>query len=352
MHILHDILWKAGPLFLGLLALAAGPAAAQTGLTQLTLAGLPVTLVYPTVAPGLAETFGPFVVAIARDAPPPAGPRRLVLLSHGTGGHPMAEHALAARLAAAGFVVAQPLHQGDNAADPSGAGPVSWRRRPQEASAVIDGLAAHPVWGPLLQLDRVGVHGTSAGAVTALTLAGAEWRLRDLVRHCLAAGEADLGFCYTGAPDAASRAARLASYERIRAVPDAALGAEFHAAHGGADPRIAAVAVSIPVAAIFAPASLARLPLPVGVTMASDDRLTANAFHAEHLLRHCRGCVLLARMQGAEHMDFMAPWPEGVARAAAARFPIGGSPAPGFDPAQREAAYAAIVAHFERRLLP
>jgi predicted dienelactone hydrolase len=153
----------------------------------------------------------------------------------------------------------------------------------------------------------VGVHGTSAGAITAMTLVGAEWSLRDLIRHCLAVGEADLGFYYNGLPDEAARAARRARFESARNVPDFMLGQENNARHGGRDPRIVVVAVSIPVGAIFRADSLAQVAVPVGVVRAEADRLTPNAFHADRLLRHCSACTPLAMMAGAgaygRHVD-------------------------------------------------
>jgi hypothetical protein len=80
--------------------------------------------------------------------------------------------------------------------------------------------------------------------------------------------------------------------------------------------------------------------------------LAEHTFHADHLLRHCRACTPLAVMAGAGHMDVMSPWPSSVAKAVADRQPVGGRPEPGFDPAERAAAQAAIVQHFVRHLAP
>jgi predicted dienelactone hydrolase len=324
----------------------------QTGFARIEAAGLPVTLVYPTAERATPRGFGPFTITVAPGAEPLPGVRRLVVMSHGTASNALAEHDLAARLAAAGFVVAQPQHSGDNAEDSSAAGPESFRRRPGEVSAVIDALAAHPAWGPRLRLDKVGVHGSSAGAVTALTLAGAEWRLLDLVRHCQAAGGRDLGFCYNDLRTEEARAARRARFEAARGVPELLLGQEMRAGHGGRDARIAVATVAIPVAAIFAADSLARIAIPIGVVAAERDGFTPLPFHADHLLRSCGRCAALAVMRGAGHMDFMSPWPPSVAQAVAARMAVGAMPEPGFDPAERVAAQGAIVAHFQRYLVP
>ena len=160
--------------FCGLgLALAATLSPAQVGLQQLDLGGLPVTLVYPSAEPvQLQRLGGSFELHVALNAVPSPGVRRLVVMSHGSGGSPLPDHALAATLARAGFVVAQPQHAGDNHADLSRAGPDSWQTRPQEVRQLLDRLAAHPDWQGRLKLDRVGVHGMSAGGATALSLAG------------------------------------------------------------------------------------------------------------------------------------------------------------------------------------
>jgi hypothetical protein len=49
-------------------------------------------------------------------------------------------------------------------------------------------------------------------------------------------------------------------------------------------------------------------------------------------------------------MDLLSPWPESVARTVAAQHPRGGQPEAGFDPAERQAAFDAIVAFHQRVL--
>ena len=77
-------------------------AVAQTGVAQIEADGMPLRLVYPTAARARPMASGPFTLSVAPAAPPLPGSRRVVLMSHGTGGNPLAEHALAALLAAAG----------------------------------------------------------------------------------------------------------------------------------------------------------------------------------------------------------------------------------------------------------
>ena len=351
---------------LALLALCVG-ARAQTnvavGMAQLQVGDLPVTLVYPTLQAARSINMGPFLLQVAPDATPQPGLHRLVVMSHGTGGSAQSDHSLAATLARAGFVVAQPLHAGDNYRDASRAGPEAWHTRPQEISRVIDALAVHPTWQPLLQLDKVGVHGMSAGGATALSLAGAQWRVLNLVQHCLADADADLGFCFNGLADPKAQAERRAVFEAARGAPEAVLPANLKVVHGGLtpdvaagrlevrpDPRVAAVTLAVPVSAIFTAESLARIRVPVGLVTAGRDTQLLPAFHSDHVLRHCTTCTRLADLKGAGHMDLLSPWPEAVAKTAGAMQARGGYPEPGFEARERDAAFEAIARFFARQL--
>jgi predicted dienelactone hydrolase len=239
----------------------------------------------------------------------------------------------------------------------SRAGPSSWETRPREISAVIDALAASPAWQPLLQLDKVGVHGMSAGGGTALVMAGARWRVLDLARHCAEHADEDLGFCFSGTAEGAARAERKAAFERARSAPEARLPASLTAWHGGRegpdarpDARVAAVSATVPVAAMFTPDSLAAMPIPVAIVGASRDQNLLPAFHSQRVLKACGACVALDDLSGAGHFDLLAPWPADLAQRVAASQARGGLPEPGFDPALRQAAFDKIAAFFDRTL--
>jgi predicted dienelactone hydrolase len=188
--------------------LAASASHAQinaVGMRQIQSNGMPITLVYPTSASAQTVTYGAFTVQVASNAAPlpvassaASGKRALIVLSHGTAGSALPEHTLAATLARAGFVVAQPEHRGDNWQDFSQAGPESWKTRPQDVSETIDAVARDPALAALVDTRRVGVHGMSAGGVTGLVLAGAQWRMLNLVQHCAQNLDEDIGFCLNG----------------------------------------------------------------------------------------------------------------------------------------------------------
>lgn len=237
---------------------------------------------------------------------------------------------------------------------------VSFQRRPREVSEVIDALSADPLWGPRLTLDKVGVHGMSAGGVTGLSVAGAQWRLLNLVQHCQTHAQADESFCFQGAITAEKRQARQAMFDQAKGVPETYLPATLTAWHGGRtaaagadarpDPRVAAVSLAVPLAAMFSAESQARIVVPVGVVSADQDQVLVPRFHSDHILAHCKTCVRLADLTGGGHFDVLWPWPESVAREVAAAQVRGGLPVAGFDPDRRDRAQDLIVA-FHRQPL-
>ncbi|WP_374519158.1 alpha/beta hydrolase family protein [Hydrogenophaga sp.] len=349
---------------LGLLCTLASAASAQVGMRDFQAQGIPVTMVYPTSETATPQTKGPFTIEVATDATPTQGRHRLIVMSHGTGGSAIADHALAARLARAGFVVAQPLHTGDNYLDQRLSGPASFEKRPGEVTQVIDALAQDSLWSGRLALDKVGVHGMSAGGVTGIALAGGQWRLLNLVRHCDAHAQDDESFCFQGAKDAQARADLQARYARGRQVPEAFLPADLTTLHGGRSPstaqvvdprpdaRVASVSLAVPLAAIFSPESLARIRIPVGVVSAQRDEVLVPSFHSDYLLRHCTACTRLADLPGAGHRDVLWPSPDSAAQRAAAEQEPSRVPVPGFDGRLRDAAHDRIVAFHRQHLLP
>lgn len=181
----------------GLLLLAAASAHAGMGFTELP--GLqgdgPVRVFYPSAGEDQQAQFGPYSLKLDRVGQPVRGNKRLVVISHGSGGVPWTYTDLSRRLVEDGFIVAFPQHRGDNAMDPSAPGPDSWKQRPVEVSRAIDAVAHDPRFAPLLSLDKVGMYGMSAGGHTALTLAGGRWSPALLARHCEANIAEDFHTC-------------------------------------------------------------------------------------------------------------------------------------------------------------
>ncbi|MGE4335803.1 MAG: alpha/beta hydrolase family protein [Pigmentiphaga sp.] len=337
-----------------------GGAAAQTGMRQIGPADMPVTVLYPTAQANQPLRQGPIEIEVAPDAEPLPGPRRLIVFSHGTAGSAVVDHALAATLVRAGFVVAQPEHRGDNYRDFSQAGPPAWQTRPGEISETIDLVARDNVLGPLVHTDQVGVHGMSAGGVTALALAGAQWSVLELIRHCDRHLREDIGFCLNGlGKRPIQQWLRRAQYAFSGLMPDTFLPAELQVLHGGTeaadprpDPRVSAVSLLVPLGAIFTAESLARMRIPVGLTVAEADEVLVPGLHSGHILEHCRTCQVLSTHAGAGHFDWLAPWPDDVARAVAALQMRGGLPHANFTDAQRQAGFDQITEYFVGQLQP
>ncbi|MBP8150100.1 MAG: prolyl oligopeptidase family serine peptidase [Limnohabitans sp.] len=344
--------------------LVSGVSQAQVGLRQIQSGGMPITLVYPTAATAQSEEQGAFTRQVAHNAqllPSVTGKRHLIVLSHGSAGSALPDHALAATLARAGFVVAQPEHRGDNWQDFSRAGPESWKTRPQDVSETIDAVTQDPQLAPLVDFRRVGVHGMSAGGVTGLALAGAQWRMLNVIQHCAHNLDEDIGFCLNGlAAHPTVQLLRKSQFALGRMLTDTTAPASFKTLHGGAspsassdprpDPRVTAVTLAVPVGVIFTPESLSRIRIPVGLTTAGQDSVLLPRFHSRHVLQHCHTCTTLSDHPQAGHFDWLSPWPASVAQTVAATQMRGGLPNPAFTDADRQKAFDQIALFFKQKL--
>jgi len=338
---------------------------AQVGMRKMISGDMPITVIYPTAAPVQPITHGPFTIQAAPDAAPlpaPPGGRRLIVLSHGTAGSTDNDHDMAATLARAGFVVAQPLHRGDNFKDFSHAGPESWPTRAVEVTETINALAQDPVLGPQLDLQHVGVHGMSAGGGTGIVMAGGQWRMLTLVQHCAQHLNEDIGFCLNGlAAHPLKQTLRKGQFvlSRLFLTEDNA-PASMKILQGGQspsqsqdprpDPRIAAVSVAVPLGVIFTPESLARIRIPVALTTAGNDGVLLPRFHSDKILQNCTSCTRLSDHPSAGHFDWLSPWPAPVATAVAATQTRGGLPNPNFSPEERQKAFEQIAVFFKQKL--
>ena len=319
--------------------LLAGAGVAQAGVGVHTLPAAdaqhgPVTLWYPSATADTHRSLGLFELDGAWDAAPQRGNGRLVVLSHGSAGSAWPQHDLARALVQAGFIVASPEHQGDNWHDDSLTGPRAWIQRPHEISDTIDRLAADASFGPLFDARHVGVYGMSAGGLTALVMAGAQWQPSRMAEHCRAHATEDEGFCHYG--------------QRRQVLPQAALTAlQALPPQQHADARVHAVVAAVPVGAVVLPASLAQPGAAIGLVEAQNDRVLAPAFHVRVLQAACPRCETLAALPGAGHDAVLSPWPAGVA----ARAGLSGPEAAGFDrAAQLPALYRTIARFFQQHL--
>jgi predicted dienelactone hydrolase len=337
-------------LFWGSLALLAAPAQAATGLTEIpgqVADQEPVVVFYPTDAEGPPVQRGQFTLPVVDGgAVPVRGNGRLVVISHGSPSNPWVNADLAIALTQAGFVVALPWHLRDNASNSSDVGPVSWKRRPHEVSAAIDTVLGDARFAPLLNADRVGAYGMSAGGHTVLTLAGGRWSPSALRNHCLAHLEQDFVACV--GPSAPRLTGGWLDCAKL-AVARWVIGWKMDDPtwYGHIDTRIAAVVAGVPLAADFDPATLATPRVALGLITARKDVWLVPRFHGEAVAKACAGCEWLADIAEGGHGALLSPPPQREARIAE----LVGDPL-GFDRATEVPALnAQVVDFFKRQLL-
>ena len=132
-----------------------------------------VTIFYPTIQTPRLVWLGMSFAHLAPNAAITSGLHPLVVISHGTGAASTSHLDTAIALAEAGYVVAAPLHNGDNFQDASEVGTSDWFiDRARQIVRVNDFMLDH--WQNRDQLDpkRIGLFGFSAGATTALIVIG------------------------------------------------------------------------------------------------------------------------------------------------------------------------------------
>ena len=291
------------------LSLFAATAQASVGLTTLlaTAPDGPVTVYYPSHTPAQTITRGPFKLELAEEGSQEMGNGRLVVISHGSGGSPWVHADLARSLVEAGFVVAMPQHQGDNHLDNRHPGPESWLQRPAEVSRAIDAIGRDARFAPLLNLEKVGVYGMSAGGHTALSLAGGQWSPMSFRRHCEAHLAEDFQACVGlitrltgGMFDGLKKWGALAVH-RFKFDNDAP---QVHT-----DPRIAAVVSAVPMAADFDMTSLITPRVPLALVTAQQDRWLIPKFHSDRVLANCKTCTHLVDLPNGGHGAYLSPLP-------------------------------------------
>ncbi|MFS2035476.1 alpha/beta hydrolase family protein [Polaromonas sp. CT11-55] len=336
-----------------LLPLLLTTASAQAGMGFTQVPGLQddsaISVFYPSAGEDRPMQVGAYSLKVDKDGQPVRGNTRLVVISHGSGGSPWTYTDLARRLVEDGFVVAFPLHRGDNARDPSSPGPDSWKQRPAEVSRAIDALAREPRFAPLLSLDKVGMYGMSAGGHTALTLAGGRWSPALLTRHCEAHIAEDFQTCAGlttrltgGMLDGLKKTVVLAV---IRQRFSDATWQSHH------DARIQAVVAGVPLAADFDMASLASPAVPLGLVTARQDRWLVPRFHGDVVLAACQPrCELLADLPDGGHGALLSPPPPADGMSDLAKDLL--LDPPGFDRSQLPALDRKISTFLRKHLLP
>lgn len=253
----------------------------------------------------------------------PGQNRRLIVMSHGTGGDFRGHEDTARALAQAGFVVASLTHTGDNWRDHSRAADVA--ERPRQLHVLVDYMLKD--WDGHATLDpgRVGAFGFSSGGFTVLAAAGGEPDLSRMTEHC----RDHPGFYDCRLVSAGSQPPSLPS----RWVHD---------------PRIKAVVAAAPALGFtFDREGLASVRQPVQLWRAGQDQILPSPFYAEAVRGALPRPPEYHVVEGARHFDFLAPCGERLAAAA----PEICAPTPGFDRAAfHETFNREVVRFFKNKL--
>ena len=331
--------------------LVAQPARASMGLS--TLPGPAedqrTTVFYPSDSPPANVQRGVFRFEAAVKGSPIPGNRRLIVISHGSGGSPWSMVDLARVLVDAGFVVAMPDHEGDNWHDHRKVGPDSWKLRPTEVSQAIDAVARDAQLGPLLDTRQVGVYGMSAGGLTALAMAGGRWSPGNFKRHCVDHMQDDFAACVGLLTQLRGNFLDPVKLQVARWVHRLRFDDDTWQAH--TDPRVKAAVANVPMAAPFDMDSLARPPIPLGLVTAGQDQWLVPRFHSDRVLAACTSCETIASLPQAGHASLLSPWPaELTAEFNPLMVRLMTDP-PGFDRQVLPGVYDKIAAFFTRHLL-
>lgn len=211
------------------------------------------------------------------------GPAPLVVISHGTGGWYRGHVDTAEALAARGFIVAALTHSGDNGRDRSRAFAI-WRRS-ADLTALVDHMLLRWSGRALVDPQRIGAFGFSAGGFTVLVAAGGKPDLTRMSEYCRAnprGVECGLG----------SRAPAWL----LRRVPWA---------H---DARLRAIVVAAPALGYsFGREGLSGVRIPVQLWRAEQDQVLPHPYSADAVRRALPSPSDYRVVRGAGHHDFLTP---------------------------------------------
>ena len=246
---------------------------------------------YPSDARPWPTVSGLALASVARDAAVAGRDLPLVVISHGNGGGPMGHVDLALALASAGYIVAAPMHGGDNYEDQSAVGSAAFfSGRTRQLRATVDHLLKD--WPDRERIDpeRIGAFGFSMGGFTVLTAIGAAPDLRAVSTHCAAS------------PEFACEVLR-----RARS-PLLAAGASAMETDFVSDPRIRAAVVAAPgFGFALAPAVGGDVRIPVQLWSAEKDDSVPYASNAGRVRQLLGTGVEFHAVPGAGHFSFLAP---------------------------------------------
>jgi predicted dienelactone hydrolase len=295
--------WAA---FLSALLIVGATASAETYVSTLRLStqvsGVEVAIrvFYPTATQAKNTRFGPWELNIAKNAEPIEGSYPLVIVSHGLGGNDWNHHLLASRLVEAGFVVAAVRHPDDllRVGEPE-----HGILRPLELRSALDQVLRSEPFSTLIDRNRIGAFGFSAGGYTVLAVAGGLTDLNRIVEHC-AAAQNDPQFCI-GEKGGEELPFWLWAKRAFYSIPKVDTKQELQ------DTRIKALVVAAPVGVSFN--DLSRITQSTLLIRAGNDQTLRYPYHAQNVherLPHKHEYMVIENLH---HYAFLSPFPDTIA---------------------------------------
>lgn len=245
-----------------------------------------VLVYYPATGTPSLTWMGLWFADVAPGAPVAEGSHPLILISHGTAGSATSHIDTAIALAEKGFIVAAPIHNGDNFQDQSDIGKPAWianraRQMVRVNDFMLKGWRAHASINP----ERIGVFGFSAGATTALISIGATPDFRKVETRCKTHPEF---VCQLLSPGAVLSNASEAGDDR--------------------DVRIEAAVLAAPgLGMAFDTPALARITVPVDIWVGAQDTNAPAATNAEAIAAQLARPATVHKVPNAGHFAFLAP---------------------------------------------
>ncbi len=256
---------------------------------------VPVAIWHPAKGTTTPIAAGPFTLQAVSNGDIEQRQHPLIIISHGTGGSNIAHHPIAESLAAAGFIVAALTHPGDNFQDRSlVADERYFEERPRQVHALLRSIAADEKWGDLIDTNRIGAIGHSAGGYGVAAAIGAEPDRQNLVSHC------------NEVSDDPSCRYRDPSIGIVMETDKPFLMPETMTAATQLAPSIHAAVLLAPLGSVVSADSHINKDVPVLIITAEHDEVLPAQYHLSKLqlvAPHAESRV----EKGAGHFSFIAP---------------------------------------------
>jgi predicted dienelactone hydrolase len=264
---------------------------------------MPGYVFYPSAQAKGVTHIGPYDVDATRDAAPIPGAKPLVVISHGNGGSALGHKTLATYLASHGFIVATLEHPKDNFHDTSGVGhAVVLVGRPIQVKATIDAVLNDPQWKNLIDAQRIGVAGFSAGGYTSLLITGAIPQFSRFLDYCRRYPK-DPGTCL----DAQKIEAEARSQGMNLQQWTANIQNSLTRWGDTADPRVKAAFVMAPLSLIFDQAGIEKIDRPVFLYYGDADHVLIPPENAARIRPWMKTLVDVKVVHNAGHWVFLDP---------------------------------------------